>query len=154
CAQGRLADVSIQAGQWYQDLVLRPEEVVASTTRLTAQALAAAQQMLHREDRPAPSALVLTAATGRLPGLVTALQETLEQPSPEPVTADPSDDFGENLLQAPTGEMTLTVLPEDAVARVAWELALASPRGHLDSSAPLLTVSRSPGQSRRFGTIA
>ncbi len=155
-AQGKLADLSVQAGQWYHDLVLRPEEVIGFAARLTAQALEALRQLLGREVRPAPCALILTAAAGRLPGLAAALHEAVDRPTPEVASPDVSDDFGENLLPAHTGDATVTVLPEDAVARIACELTAAFQhgqvqRGHLDNAAPL---PRAAPPSRRFGTIA
>src|SRR5262249_61662102 len=62
CARGRLADLTIQAGQWYHDLMLRPEEVVAFAARLTGPALDALRGMLQREAYPPPRAVGLTAA--------------------------------------------------------------------------------------------
>ena len=156
CAQGRPADLTIQTAQWYQDLILKPEEVIRCTKRLTEQAVAEVQGMLRREVRPAPAAVVLTAAAGLLPGLPAALQEAFGQAGTPDPGEENSDDFGENLIPAYGGNTTLEVLPVDAVAQAACDLALAArrgqvPRGHLDTAVP---VPAATFFSRRFGTIA
>lgn len=159
CQQQRLADLTIQAGPWYQDLVLKPEEVVGFSARLVTTALAALGELLDQEPRQPPAVVVLTAAAGALPGLALALHERFAQPEAVESDSEPSDDFGENLIPAHRGETTVLVLPEDAVSRVACELASAFqqgqlPQGHLDTAIPLPRAGRVSTPSRRFGTRA
>jgi hypothetical protein len=151
CTLNRCAEVSIQAGPWYQDLVLRPEETLTFTRKLTAQALDAVRQLLGQEEAPV-SLLAATAAAGQLPGLVSALHAMQEDTPAEPSQIDESEDFGENLLQTPSGSCTVTVLPEDALARAAWELAATGQRGPFETAAPRLLPPVNP--ARRLGTIA
>src|SRR5207253_6394914 len=92
----------------------------------------------------------LTEAAGRLPGLVTALQQEVPHAA-QPASREapePTEDFGENLLLAHAGEPgSIIVLSADAVARAAQAQASCFlrgdlPRGHLDTVAPLLPPQR------------
>lgn len=150
CTLHRCAEVSIQAGPWYQDLVLRPEETLDFTRKLTAQTLEAVHQLPGLDDAPAGT-LILTASVSQLPGLISALHEGAEEPTA--LAADEAEDFGENLLQSPAGGCAVTVLPEDALARAAWELAATGHRGQYESAAPRLAPPP-VNPARRWGTIA
>jgi hypothetical protein len=85
----------------------------------------------------APAVVLVTAAAGRLPGLVGALEEAAGPPGPSAARASGSEDFGEALLEEEVaGRAGVSVLSADAAARAAFELAARSPRGGL-ASAPL-----------------
>jgi hypothetical protein len=125
-ARGQVGEVVIRASKWCQQMLLRPEELDVFCAPLVRQALDGMQTLLETSssERP-PTAVLVTAAAGRLPGLVPAVQDH----TPE--------------------ETAILELTPDAVARAAHHLAnifrlggLA--RGHLDTSVPL-SLGRSQG---------
>lgn len=141
--QGRAAELSIRATQWFQNLFLQPEEIVKFSSRFLAEALAAARVLLTEAAFQAPRTVLLTEAAGRLPGLADALQTLVSAPAAEPVASD-SDDFGDDLFPSSgsVGGGVVTVLPADAVSRAMHELADRFhrgdlPREHLAHAAPL-----------------
>jgi hypothetical protein len=145
CRQGPLVEFLIQTAHWYQNLMLRSEEVVAFCSRLASQARESARAVFAAVSAGTPSAIILTEAAGRLPGLVAALEGEVADP-PLEVFDEPPEDFGENLL-LPHGSdpRSVIVLGPDAVARTAQQLASNFlrgdlPRGHLDTVVPLLVA--------------
>jgi hypothetical protein len=87
--------------------------------------------------------VLVTAAAGRLPGLVPALQAFIGE-QPVPATPDSGEDFGEDLLESDNGTPRLAVLAQDAAAWAAHHLAGRFqrgelPRGHLDHFVSLST---------------
>lgn len=74
--QGKVVELVIRASQWCQHLLVRPEELEGFCAALVRQTLEGMQtlQVALRADRP-PRAVYVTTAAGRLPGLLTALQE-------------------------------------------------------------------------------
>jgi hypothetical protein len=119
CRQGKLVELVIQSEHWYQDLVLRPEEMNRYCSALVKQALAYLRELLTAAQADQPPAIVLaTMQAARLPGLLAALAE-----------------------QAfPRSE--ILALPDDAIAVAAWELAGhwhegVLPRGPIDRVIPL-----------------
>jgi hypothetical protein len=140
CRQGRTVELVLQTPQWYQNLILQPEEIVqvlAPLSRPVVDALEAIRAATKPDE--APRIVLMTASAGRLPGLVTALQECLADlaPAQEPKAADAGDDL---LLE--DDEPSLTVLAPDAAARAAHALAARFqrrelPAGHLDHQAPV-----------------
>src|SRR5262245_49239400 len=58
-----------QAGAWYQQLMLHPDELAALVAPLVRQALAEVAGFLTTADLGMPAAVVLTSQAGRLPGL-------------------------------------------------------------------------------------
>jgi hypothetical protein len=142
--QGRMVELLIQTTSWYQNLLLRPEELVAFCDRLVTQALANVYALLAAPSaRAGLQRIFVTAAAGRLPGLVGGLQEALKDAVPgtdETPSAD--SDFGEGLVESTSGPVSVTMLTADAEARAAHGLAARIhrnelPRGHLDVAVPL-----------------
>jgi hypothetical protein len=118
CRQGKLLRLAIETTQWYQNLVLEPGEVIAFCDPLIDEVVTVLHTLLMDcgTDEP-PGMVVLTAEAGRMPGLLCAVQEYLE-------------------------DSPAVVLSPDAMARAAHTLAAHFqrgdlPPGHLDSVAPL-----------------
>ena len=139
--QGRVVELLIQTPHWFQNLLLRPEEFRSACERPLRSLLDALQPMLSAGAREAVRTVLVTATAGRLPGLVPALEEMVRQPA----VARPwesSEDFGEDLIQGSDEPVRVRLLPPDAGARGAHELAgrmlgNQTARGHLDMVVPL-----------------
>jgi hypothetical protein len=118
-AAGQKVGLTIQAAHWHQEIEQRPDDFDGYCAGLVRQTVEALRQTLAsgRATEP-PTAVWVTAAAGRLPGLVRA-------------------------LHAQTTERTaVRVLAADCAARAAAELATRwlrgeLPAGHLDYAAPL-----------------
>lgn len=147
CRQGRLLQISLPAANWFQNLIVSPDQPPVFCQSLVQTAL---QEIEHFLGRPwpegPPSVILLTAAAGRLPGLVQALRTFLEDWKPAPfLRAAPSttEDFGEQLFHGGfSGSTTVLVLSADAPARGAHMIAAyfqrgELPPGHLERTAPL-----------------
>jgi len=121
--QGQAVELAIQATHWYQGLTLLPGELETFCRPLVRQTLTALQAVLTTtQAERSPAVVLLSGAAGRLPGLEAAVRDH-------------------------SGAATVvTVLPADALARAAHELAErwrsgALPGGHIDVSLPLLRPS-------------
>src|SRR5205814_1243610 len=78
CRQGQLAELVIQAETWFQNLLFCPDEFIACCAPLVDRTRRAVVELVDALDLAGPPAVVLmTAAAGRLPGLPTALEESL-----------------------------------------------------------------------------
>jgi hypothetical protein len=137
---GRMAEVVAQTKTWSQHLMLPAEDLRGMCSRLVEQALDGADAF--RASLSAPlGTLVLSETAARLPGLVDALEAALLLPAPVRI-AEPASDFGEGLLQeGDAGPRQVCVLPGDAAARAALEIAArlacqGGPAGPVDA-APL-----------------
>jgi hypothetical protein len=144
CEQGQMIELLIQTASWYQNLLLRPEDLVGFCDRLVQQVLEGIQALVGTASvRDLLQLLIVTRAVGRLPGLLPALQGQFRPTGPVPVAEpQPSEDFGEDLLQATGQPARIALLTADAVARAAHDLAARFqsgelPRGHLDLALPL-----------------
>jgi hypothetical protein len=142
CVQGKTVEFFIQTAQWYQHLLLRPEEITAYCDRLARRALQAIQELLTTTAaREALRVMLVSHAAGRLPGLVAALQNMIPDQAPV-AQPEPSTDFGEDLLQERGEPARVTVQLADATAQAAHEMAIRIQggelsRGHLDFAIPL-----------------
>ncbi len=142
--QGKMVELLIQTSNWYQNLLLRPEEMVAFCERLVRRVVDGIEAMLGSQfGRGVLRCVIATRAVGSLPGLVSALQSFVQEQAPAR-EREPSSDFGEDLIQDGGEPAPLTVLAADAVARAAHDLAVRFhrgelPRGQLDLSVPLPT---------------
>jgi hypothetical protein len=118
-----VGDLVIQSAQWYQRLSFSPADLVAFCAPMVAKALAEMNALLATTAGQGPvGAVLLTAAAASLPGLTAALHAALHRPEPAPATDE--EDFGEGLLpEGPAVAGSVHVLPADAVARGAHELA-------------------------------
>jgi hypothetical protein len=126
-------ELVLQSAQWYQRFSLAASDFARFCAVLVEQALAEMKSLLGlTAAQGSVGAVLLTAPAAGLPGLVATLQGLLNRP-PEQVAAS-EEDFGEGLLPeelpAPAG---VHVLPADAVARGAHELASHCQRGELRS---------------------
>lgn len=147
CSQNRLAQLTVGGGNWFQNLVIAPEETLYFCRRLVQQAVQEVQRFLTAVGQP--QVVILTQEASWLPGLVKSLRPLFEiahqaPTSPHGPNRPPSeDDFGINLLQT-SGEdrcAMLTLAPL-ALAQAAHGLAGCFqkgdlPRSHLEQSAPL-----------------
>jgi len=139
CRQGQITELAVQGANWCQNLLMRPDEIVDYCTPLVRQALEGMHPLLQMHGLP--SAMLVTFAAGRLPGMVVALEHNFGQPG---VTSadDPPTDFGDYLIEnGPAGPSSVHLLSADAIARAAHSLAARFfkrelQRGHLDT-APL-----------------
>jgi hypothetical protein len=130
---GRLAELAVETPQWYQNLILRPDELSGFCTPLVRQALEGARALRAAlSTEGPPDAVLVTAAAGRLPGLAAALERSLGgKAGREQELLDPRR----------SGPARLQVLSADAAARAVHDLAARFdrgelPHGHLDA-APL-----------------
>jgi hypothetical protein len=123
---GRGVELAIVTPQWYQNLILRREELAGLCAPLVHQVLEARVAVEEACGRPAIGAVLVTAAAARLPGLVAALEERDgEVPADELIPLRPK----------------VQVLTADDAALAAHAVALhvcsgTLPAGYLDS-APL-----------------
>jgi len=122
-SQGRTADVVVRAATWFQDLLLRPDEITQFCAPLVRYTLNELAQAPDPNQDGKTTRVLLTEAAGRLPGLVPGLQERRD------------------------GEVS--VLPPNALAKVAHDLAVRIsreelPHGHLDATVTLTKGAPSP----------
>jgi len=123
CQQGKPFEILVQTDNWYQNLLLRPEDLSAGCQRLVKPAIARLQEFLAAmRSQGQLSRIILTHAAERLPGLATAVQ-AIERQLPTDCTSDQSEDFGEDLIEATIGKACLNVLSPDSAARGAHEMA-------------------------------
>jgi hypothetical protein len=123
--QGQTAEVVVRAATWFQDLLLRPDEITQFCSPLVRQALKELGQGPDLNQERKATWILLTEAAGRLPGLVPALHEWRD------------------------GEREVSVLPPNALARAAHELAVRIsreelPHGHLDATVSLTSRAAQP----------
>jgi hypothetical protein len=135
-------ELLIQTTNWYQNLLVRPEEMLAFCERLVRQALREVQGMLLASSANVQlRGVFVTQAANRLPGLASALEGLVLDDVPT-AEVEPSGDFGEDLLQSNEVPGRVTFLAADVVARMAHGLAARMyrgelPHGHLDLAVPL-----------------
>ncbi|HEX3316334.1 MAG TPA: FHA domain-containing protein [Gemmataceae bacterium] len=139
--QGRTFQVGVKGTQWYQNLLVTPEQTLHFCGQLLRSLRTEIDRFLEtfREGFPV---FVLTHAAGRIPGFAAHLRERQEATANQAVTAKPRpktalEDFGEDLLEnsgyARTGAVILTA---DAIARGAHVLE-CDPGLHCDEAVPL-----------------
>jgi hypothetical protein len=117
-SQAQTAEVVVRAATWFQDLLLRPDEIIQFSAPLVRHTLKELGQMPDLNQEGKATWILLTEAAGRLPGLAPALHEWSD------------------------ANMEVSVLPPNALARAAHDLAVRMsrnelPRGHLDAAVPL-----------------
>lgn len=122
-SQGRTAEVVVRAATWFQDLLLRPDEINQFCAPLVRHTLNELAQTPDSNQDGKTTRVLLTEAAGRLPGFVPSLQEWRD------------------------GEVS--VLPPNALAKAAHDLAVRIsreelPHGHLDATVSLTKIAPSP----------
>ncbi|MCI0380565.1 MAG: FHA domain-containing protein [Gemmataceae bacterium] len=149
CQHGRMVQLGLQAAHWYQNLVVHPDQTGAFCGALAHHAVAEIDAFCARlapEERP--GAILLTAETGRLPGLPAALRRFMERRAKDRLHAGlngaplDDEDFGAGLLASEDELPSVIVLSPDAPARAVHGLGAHLcrgdvPRGHLELIAPL-----------------
>ena len=131
---GGIVELTVQTPQWYQNLMLPPDELADFCAPLVRQSLIEMQSFASAlAAQGTTAALIATAAAGALPGLTAALEDHLQRPAivRTPLVHD-GGDFGANLPL--DDDMTATrvhVLDADAAARAAHDLAGRVLRGEL-----------------------
>ena len=139
--QGRTFQVGVKGSQWYQNLLVTPDQTVHFCGQLLRSLRTEIDRFLDtfREDHPV---FLMTHAAGRIPGFAAYLRERQEAKANQAVTTKPRpktalEDFGEDLLehsgQARAGAVILTA---DAIARGAHVLE-CDPGVHCDEAVPL-----------------
>jgi hypothetical protein len=132
CQRDQTAGLTVQTERWYQSLVLRPEDLAAFCRPLVRRAVEAVRTVRAalRAEGPA-NVVLLSAAAGRLPGLVPMLEAEIEEAVAARAEAD-DEDFGEALLEdGSAGPAVVHVLGPDAAARAAFDLAARIQRDEL-----------------------
>jgi hypothetical protein len=146
---GRMIQLGVQATQWYQNLVVHPEQTNGFCAQLARQV---AREVELFFQAPAaeeiPASVLLTAQAGRLPGLARLLQSSMEEiaqeataPALKPCTTL-LEDFGEGLIQDSNPIVSVALMASDAPARAAHGIGPFFqrgdvPYGHLELVAPL-----------------
>jgi len=137
---GKMVELLIQTPNWFQNLLLRAEELSSFCAGLVQESVQAIPTVLGQSS---PAVILVSAAAARLPGLAAALEGCGRQMA-VPVPDEVQDtDFGEDLIEGRIEPSSgVTVLAADAAARAAHALAARChdgelPRGHLDLSLPL-----------------
>jgi hypothetical protein len=126
CWQNQGVEVVIRAATWFQNLQLRPEEIIGFCASLASHAVKEISQTYEGQPGGTPEAVfLLSESAGRLPGLLATIQE-----------------WGEEKAEA----MVLS-LPPNAVARAAHELAVrfsegSVPADHLHTALSLTQKSK------------
>jgi FHA domain len=152
---GGTVQLNVQSPQWYQNLMLSPEELADFCAPLVRQSLAEMQSFASSlAAQGTTAALIATAAAGALPGLTAALEDHLQRPAiVRAPLANDGGDFGANLPL--DDDMTATrvhLLDADAVARGAHDLAGRVLRGELArgriDAAPLPSAADEGGPAR------
>jgi hypothetical protein len=123
--QGQTAEAVVRAASWFQDLLLRPEEIMQLCAPLVRHTLKELTQVPNLNQDDKATWVLLTETAGRLPGLTPALQEW--------------GDAGTEV----------SVLPPNALARAAHDLAARMvageiPHGHLDTTVPRAGLNAQP----------
>lgn len=146
---GRMIQLGIQAEDWYENLLVRPEQTIGFCGHLARQVVSAVEEFWPKGPNEAPSTILLTSQVGRLPGLVTRLRCLLDELAPEPEPAEAhqhlltEEDFGEGLYQNSSGRASgVAILAPEAAARGAHAIGAAwhrdrSPGATLAQVAPL-----------------
>jgi hypothetical protein len=153
-------ELVLQSAQWYQRFSIAPGDFAAFCAPLAYQVVVEMKALLALTGVQGPlGAVLLAAPAAGLPGLTAALQAVLCQPAGE--AAGDAEDLGAGLLpDEPLAVGGVHVLPADAVARGAHELAACVQRGQLRAgvrgAVPLPVVRRTipprlhaPDDSRR-----
>jgi hypothetical protein len=142
CRHGQMAEAAVQTTQWYQNLIVQPGELASACISLTRQTVDAMSAVQAATLPPGgASAVLLTDAVARLPGLAAAIESVATPSHQTPNEAD--EDFAAGLLDAMHGQRaSLYLLAPDAPARAAHALAVRwqrreLPAGRLDH-VPLL----------------
>jgi hypothetical protein len=132
CSRGGLAQLKIEADNWYQHLMFRPEELAACCTRLVQRSVAELHALLSDTGQHGlPGVILVTDAAARLPGLVAQLEHAYAELKAEQAD-ELEEDFGADLLDDDTLlRCGVCVLAPDAAARAAHELACRFDRGDL-----------------------
>lgn len=129
------AELVIQTSQWFQNLLLEPDELRSWCEPLARRAVLAMEelQLLTASHGPA-AAVLLTSTAGRLPGLAKLLEERTHLPAVVR-PADAVSDFGDGLLidESGTSGGRVHTLEPDALALAAHRLAVRVERGELDA---------------------
>jgi hypothetical protein len=168
CQQGKPFEILVQTDNWYQNLLLRPEDLSAGCHKLLTSAIGKLQKFLvamHSQDQV--HRVILTHAAARLPGLVTAVQAIERHVSPAG-SSDACEDFGEDLIDS-AGPASLpgpssfpssslgtrrSTLSPDSAARGAHEIAGRVFRkelapGYHDQVLPLPSLKDTPARRKQ-----
>ena len=145
---GRFLHVAVQGGQWYQNLLVHPEDTLGGCLGLAQQSLREIECLYLLDYGQSIPVILLTAAAARLPGLAALTRQLAEdafqgrrETTRQHLTT--TEDFGEDLLKDSGEDIpALAILPGDGPVRAAHALAglfqngdLA--RGHLTTGVPL-----------------
>jgi hypothetical protein len=146
--ENRPLQLAVRGREWLKHLLVQPAQTVQICQPLVHKIAAEAEQLLHAwPATEGPPALVMTRGTGRLPGLLDALQtlpianSSAETRLPQiKATRFDEADYGDGMIDEPT--VHVSVLRAEAPAQAAHALiegfadrTLAG--GHLDLIIPL-----------------
>lgn len=133
-----LVQLHVHGAGWYHHLMMHVDELGAMAAPLLRQAMAELDGLLAAIHTLGPlRGVVLTHSAASLPGLLPSLRARLQMHA-RSVEADEPGDYGDLLFRAAGLSDTVQVLPADALARMAHEIAVRVHRGdfahgHLES---------------------
>jgi hypothetical protein len=132
CQRGQTAELTVQTTRWYQNLLLRPEDLAAFCRPLVRQAMDAVRAVRAAlEPEGLANVILLSASAGQLPGLVAALEAEIEEAMAAGAEEE-DEDFGEALIEDGfTWPAVVHVLGPDAAGRAAFDLAVRIHRAEL-----------------------
>jgi hypothetical protein len=127
--QGKMVELVVQAGNWFQNLFLPPADLAALCGGMVRQVVGSLRPLLSAAQADGPPQVVLaSAAVARVPGVLLALQEQL----------------GANTR--------VEAFPADAIAQASHELAeswKSIGAGHHDAAMPLKATNTPAGKQPR-----
>jgi FHA domain len=139
--QGRTFQIGIKGSQWYQNLLVTPDQTIHFAGQLLRTLRTEVDRFLDTFHDEAPTFL-LTHTAARIPGFVAYLRERHEVKANQAVTTKPRpktalEDFGEDLVEmSGHGRSGVVLLTPDAIARGAHILE-CEPGVHSDEAVPL-----------------
>lgn len=153
CHARRPVNVAFQTANWFQHLMLQPDDTEAFCAALVQQIVAEIAGVFNASVGRHPSAVILSHEASLLPGLATSIGQYLEtwsilhRDSHQEEETDDEDDFGAGLLRTEDfvshqDATRLVVLPADATARAVHALGerfreREFRHRHLNATAPL-----------------
>jgi hypothetical protein len=149
---GRMIQLGIQAENWYENLLVRPEQTAGFCGHLARQVIGALEDLWPQGPAEAPTTILLTSQVGRLPGLAARLRSLLDELIHDTSQVDAhqhlltEEDFGEGLYQNSSGSHSgVAILAPEALARAAHGIGAIWRRGKnrgepLAQAAPVPTI--------------
>jgi hypothetical protein len=158
CRHGKNFEILVQTASWYQNLLLKPEDLTASCHRLVESTVGRVKEMLAATRAGGPlQRILVTRAAERLPGLAVALAAQCIE-SELDSAPETTEDFGEDLVESPPRGTAMNALNPDSAAQGAHLVAgqvcrreLAPGFHELVLPLPSCADQRGPGRRTKTG---